>query len=228
MLQLYSYYRSPSSYRVRAALCYKGLEYAYHGVHLVRNGGEQYAPEYKKLNPQGLVPTLIDGETILTQSMAIMEYLEEKHPEPRILPKKAAERAFVRQLAMITVADIQPLTSLRVYNYLSGELGISQAQKTAWHHQWIRQGFDAIEKLLEKSPYRTGLYCCGDHVTIADICLVAQVYDARRYEIQMSSWPLIEEIEKNCLKLASFQTASPENQPDTPEDQRLAVLKGRS
>jgi maleylpyruvate isomerase len=228
MLELYSYYRSPAAYRARAALAVKGLEYKYHGIHPVKNGGEHNTPTYRKLNPQGLVPTLVDGDVIVTQSLAIMEYLEEKHADPHILPKKTAERAFVRQIALIAATDIQPLSTLRVLNYLSGELNIAQSQKTKWHYNWVKQGFDAIEKLLEKSKYRTGPYCCGDHVSIADICLVAQVYDARRYEIPLTAWPIIEDIEKNCLKLKAFQDAAPENQPDTPEDQRPAVLKGKS
>jgi maleylpyruvate isomerase len=225
MMQLYSYYRSPASYRVRLALAVKGLEYAYHGIHPVKNGGEQNTPAYKKLNPQGLVPTLVDGDTVVTQSLAIMEYLEEKHHDPRILPKRTAERAFVRQLSLIMAADVAPLTTLRVFNYMSGELHVSQAQKMAWHHHWLRQGFDAMEKLLEKSAFRTGPYCCGDDVTIADMCLVAQTYDARRYEMPMTAWPIIEEIEQNCLRLKTFQDAAPENQPDTPEDQRPNFLK---
>jgi maleylpyruvate isomerase len=228
MLELYSYYRSPAAYRARAALAVKGLEYKYHGIHPVKNGGEHNTPAYRKLNPQGLVPTLVDGDIIVTQSLAIMEYLEEKHADPHILPKKTAERAFVRQIALIAATDIQPLSTLRVLNYLSGELNIAQSQKTKWHYNWVKQGFDAIEKLLEKSKFRTGPYCCGDHVSIADICLVAQVYDARRYEIPLTAWPIIEDIEKNCLKLKAFQDAAPENQPDTPEDQRPAVLKGKS
>lgn len=228
MLQLYSYYRSPAAYRVRTALALKGLEYEYIGLHPVKNGGEQNTPAYKKLNPQGIVPTLVDGDIVISQSLAIMEYLEEKHPDPRLLPRKAAERAFVRQVSLIAATDIQPLMTLRVFNYLSAELNASQAQKTAWHHHWLKQGFDALEKLLENSRFRKGAYCCGEDVTFADICLTAQAYDARRYDMPMTAWPIIEEIEKNCLKLKAFQDAAPENQPDTPEDQRLALLKGRS
>jgi maleylacetoacetate isomerase len=228
MLQLYSYYRSPAAYRVRIALHVKGLEFKYHGVHPVKNGGEHNAPEYKKLNPQGMVPTLTDGKLVLTQSLAILEYLEEKYPEPHILPKKAAERAFVRQISNIVVSDIHPLLTLRVFNHLSGELNASQAQKTAWHHAWLRPGFDALEKLISQSPFRTGPYCCGDEVTVADMCLVSQAYDAHRYGMELSNWPTIAEIEKKCLKLKAFQDAAPENQPDTPEDHRPALLKGKS
>lgn len=228
MMKLYSYYRSSCSYRVRIALHYKGLPYEHHSVHLVKNGGEQHTPEYKALNPQQQVPTLVDNDFVLTQSMAIMEYLEEKYPEPALLPKEPQQRAFVRQISLVNVADIHPLNNLKILTHLSGELGVTQEQKTAWYHKWIHQGFDAMEALLQRSPYRTGPYCCGDTVTMADMCLIPQVYNARRYEMPMDAYPLIAEIEKNCLKLKAFQDASPEHQPDTPEDQRPAFLRGHS
>lgn len=228
MKKLYSYYRSSASYRVRIALNYKGLPYDHHSVHLVKNGGEQHTPEYKTLNPQAQVPTFIDDDFLLTQSMAIMEYLEEKYPKPRILPKEPEQRAYVRQLSLICVADIHPLNNLKVLNHLSGEFGITQEQKTTWYHKWIRQGFDAMEILLKRSPFRTGPYCCGDQVTMADMCLVPQVYNARRYDLSMDSWPLIAEIDANCMKLKPFQDARPEQQPDTPDDQRPSFLKGRA
>lgn len=227
-MQLYSYYRSSASYRVRIALSLKGLDYKYHGVHLVKNGGEQHAPEYRKLNPQAQVPTLIDGDFTLTQSMAILEYLEEKYPKPHILPKTPAERAYVRQLSLISVADIHPLNNLKVLTHLSGELGVTQEQKTTWYHKWIRQGFDAMETLLTRSAFRTGPYCCGDQVTMADICLIPQIYNARRYEMDMSAWPIISSIESECLKLKAFLDASPEQQPDTPEDHRAPFQKGHT
>jgi maleylacetoacetate isomerase len=228
MMQLYSYYRSSSSYRVRIALNYKGLAYKHHSVHLLKNGGEQHAPEYKALNPQELVPTLIDGDFLLTQSMAILEYLEEKYPRPHILPKDLEQRAYVRQLSLVSVADIHPINNLRVLTHLSSELGVSQEQKTAWYHNWITLGFDAIEKLLDRSPFRTGPYCCGDQVTMADICLVPQVYNARRYEMSLDRWPLIQAIDHNCLKLKEFLDASPEHQPDTPEEHRAPLVKGHT
>ncbi len=228
MMQLYSYYRSSSSYRVRIALNHKGLGYNYHGIHLLKNGGEQHTPEYKALNPQEQVPTLIDGPFSLTQSMAIMEYLEEKYPQPPLLPKDLEQRAYVRQLSLISVADIHPLNNLKVLTHLMDEFRISQEQKTAWYHKWIRQGFDAMEKLLNRSPFRTGSYCCGDQITMADMCLVPQVYNARRYELSMDTWPIISSIEHNCLKLKTFLDASPEHQPDTPEDHRAPFLKGHA
>jgi len=228
MMQLYSYYRSSCSYRARLALNFKGIPYEYHAVHLVRNGGEQHAPEYKALNPQALVPTLIDGDFVLTQSMAIMEYLEEKQPTPSFMPEDAQARAYVRQISLVNVADIHPINNLKILNHLSGELGVTQAQKTEWYHKWIRQGFDAIEKLLETSRFRTGAYVCGDQVTMGDMCLIPQVYNARRYELDMAPWPIISAIDAACMQLPVFIDASPESQPDTPDDQRPAFMKGKS
>lgn len=228
MMKLYSYYRSSCAYRVRIALHAKSLPFEYSPVHLVRNGGEQHGAEYKALNPQSLVPTLVDGDTVLTQSIAIMEYLEEKYPAPRILPETAEERAFVRQISMICAADIHPLNNLKVLNHLSTDLGVTQNQKTEWYHKWIVQGFDAIEKLLERSPHRTGDFVCGTAPTMADMCLIPQIYNARRYDLDLSPWPLITAIEAACINLQPFIDSCPENQPDTPEDQRPAFLKGRS
>ena len=229
MMQLYSYYRSSASYRVRIALNYKGLAYKHHSVHLVKSGGEQHTPEYRALNPQEQVPTFIDDKFTLTQSMAIMEYLEEKYPDPPIFPRDAKRRAFVRQISLINVADIHPLNNLKVLNHLSGEFHITQTQKTEWYHKWIIQGFDAIEQLLEKSAfYKKGPYCCGGEVTMADMCLIPQVYNARRYELPLDKYPIISSVDEACLKLQAFQDASPESQPDTPDDQRPAFLKGKS
>lgn len=225
---LYSYYRSSSSYRVRVALAFKGLDYEYRPVHLLKNGGEQHSPEYKALNPQELVPTLVDGDFVLTQSMAIMEYLDEKYPEPALMPRDPERRAFVRQVSLIPVADIHPINNLKILNHLTGELNVTQAQKTAWYHKWIHQGFSAIEKILAKSDFHTGTFVCGDTVTMADMCLIPQVYNARRYEMPLDDYPTITAIEQRCLALDCFRKAAPENQPDTPEDQRPAIAKGRS
>jgi maleylpyruvate isomerase len=228
MIRLHSYYRSVSSHRVRLALGLKGLAYEYVPVHLVRNGGEQHTPEYKALNPQALVPTLQDGDTTITQSMAIIDYLDEKHPDPALLPRHADARAYVRQIAHICASDMQPLSSLRVFNHLSGELSVSQSQKNDWYHKWATQGFDAIETLLDKSPHRKGPYVCGDDITLADICLIPQVYDARRYDVDTSIWPVITAIDHACTRLKVFSDAAPEQQPDTPEDQRPAFMKGKA
>lgn len=227
-MKLYSYYRSSSSYRARIALAFKGLPYEYNAVHLLKNGGEQHSPEYRALNPQELVPTLIDGDFVLTQSMAIMEYLEEKYPEPSYMPKDTEQRAYVRQVSLIPVADIHPINNLKILNHLTSELGVTQTQKTEWYHKWIHQGFSALEKLLQNSPFYTGSFVCGDSVTMADMCLIPQVYNARRYEMVLDAYPTITAIEQKCLTLECFQKAAPENQPDTPEDQRPDIAKGRS
>jgi maleylacetoacetate isomerase len=227
-MKLYSYYRSVSAYRVRLALAIKGLAYDYVPVHLVKNGGEQHTPEYKALNPQSMVPTLQDGDLTITQSLAIIAYLDEKYPEPALLPKKLDARAYVRQIVQICASDMQPLSSLRVLNHLSGELSVTQAQKNEWYQKWAAQGFDAIETLICQSPHYKGQYVCGQELTLADICLIPQVYDARRYDMDLSSWPTIAAIDAACASLDVFNAACPENQPDTPEDQRPAFLKGKA
>ena len=225
--QLYSYYRSSCAYRVRLALAYKGLSYTTHPVHLVRNGGEQHKPEYAELNPQEQVPTLVDGDFVLTQSMAMMDYLEEKHPLPPILPADIKQRAYVRQISLIMVADIHPINNLKILQHLSTDLGLSQSQKNDWYAKWIVQGFTATEKLLERSAYRTGAFVCGDQPTMADFCLIPQVYNAARYEINLEAFPIIRAINDHCLTLPFFDDASPEKQPDTPEDHRPVFLKGK-
>src|SRR6202034_1083402 len=148
------------------------------------------------------------------QSLAILEYLEEKYPKPPLLPKDIVQRAYVRQLSLISVADIHPLNNLKVLTHLTTEFLVTHEQKTAWYHKWITQGFNAIEALLHRSGFRTGPYCCGDQATMADMCLIPQVYNARRYELPLTPWPLITAIEQNCLKLETFLDASPECQPD--------------
>lgn len=227
-MKLYSYYRSVSAYRVRLALALKGLAYDYVPVHLVKNGGEQHTAEYKALNPQAMVPTLQDGDLTLTQSLAIIAYLDEKYPEPALLPEGAAARAYVRQIAQICASDMQPLSSLRVLNHLSGELSVTQAQKNEWYQKWTAQGFDAMEKLISQNPHYKGAFVCGNAPTLADLCLIPQVHDARRHDMNISAWPTIAAIDAACTALDAFQAASPENQPDTPEDQRPAFLKGKA
>lgn len=226
--QLYSYYRSSCAYRVRLALAFKGLDYVTHPVHLVRNGGEQHKPEYAALNPQEQVPTLVDGDTVLTQSMAIMEYLEDKHPTPAILPADIGARAYVRQISLVMVADIHPINNLKILQHLSNDLGVSQSKKNDWYAKWIVQGFAATEKLLARSPYRTGPFVCGSQPTMADFCLIPQVYNAARYEVPLDDYPIIRAINDHCLSLPFFDAASPEKQPDTPEDHRPVFLKGKS
>lgn len=228
MMKLYSYYRSSCAYRARLALHFKGVPFEYHPVHLVRDGGEQHKPEYKALNPQELVPTLIDGDFILTQSMAIMEYLEEKFSSPSLLPEGAEQRAYVRQISLVNVADIHPINNLKILNHLTADLGVTQAQKLAWYQKWIRQGFDALETLITRSPFFSGTFVCGDQPGMADMCLVPQVYNARRYEMDMAEWPTLAAIDAACAPLPAFEASCPENQPDTPDDQRPSFLKGKS
>ncbi|MCX7515012.1 maleylacetoacetate isomerase [Frateuria sp. STR12] len=215
LLALYGYWRSSAVYRVRIALNLKGLRYETRPVHLLRDGGEQHGEAYRALNPQQLIPCLRDGERVLTQSMAIMEYLEETHPEPPLLPADARSRARVRALAMAVGSDIHPLGNLRVLQYLQGELGVDEAQKLAWSRHWIEVGFDALETMLAGNS-ATGRYCHGDTPGLADACLVPQAYNALRWELPMDRWPTIARIHAACNELEAFRQAAPEHQPDAP------------
>ncbi len=204
---LYNYYRSSASYRVRIALNYKNLPYECKTVNLIKDGGEQHAAEYLKLNPQGLVPTLTDGDLVLTQSIAILEYLEEVYPEPSLLPQGALERANVRAVVDLIACDTHPLNNLRVLQYLKNELDVNDEQKTKWYQHWIAKSFTALEKILQK--HIAGSYCFGDQVTMADICLIPQVYNAHRFKCAMQDYPRINQINKHCLTLSAFVDASP-------------------
>lgn len=213
MLQLYGYFRSSAAYRVRIALNYKGLPYDLMPVHLTRDGGEQFRPDYVRRNPQSLVPMLTDGEAGLTQSLAIIEYLEETHPEPHLLPEKPVDRARVRAIALAVACDIHPLNNLRVLKYLVRDLGQDETNKVRWYHHWIAKGLTAIEAMLADDP-RTGLFCHGDRPTIADVFLVPQVANARRFDCDLSAYPTILAIDEACRQLPAFAQAAPENQPD--------------
>lgn len=207
---LYDYWRSSASYRLRIALNLKGINYDQLSVHLVKDGGEQHKADYKSKNPQGLVPSLeLDDGTILTQSIAILEYLEEAFPEPSILPQNLLERAFARSIAQIISADIHPVNNLRILQYLTKELGVAEEAKTTWYQHWIYKGFDAIEARLGNSPY-----CSGNTPSIADICLIPQVYNAQRFNCDLSAYPKITAINETCAKIDAFEKALPENQPD--------------
>lgn len=210
-MKLYDYFRSTASYRVRIALNYKGIEYHQHVVHLAKDGGEQFTPEYKTLNPQCLVPTIVDGDQVLTQSIAILEYLEEIYPEPALLPDSPLEKARVRSLVQIVASDIHPLNNLRVLKFLKQHIHVTDEQKLAWYHHWLKTGFDAIETLLARSP-ETGLFCHGDAITFADICLIPQVYNAHRFEFDMEDYPTINRVNEDCLRLPYFEMATPEVQ----------------
>jgi maleylacetoacetate isomerase len=212
-LTLYSYWRSSASYRVRMALNLKDLSYSIRPVHLVRDGGEQLAPDYARLNPQRLVPTLVDGPSVLTQSMAILEYLDERHPDPPLLPADSAARARVRALANAIASDLHPLNNLRVLKYLVGELGIGEDAKLQWYRHWTESGLAAVEAMLADSR-ETGRFCHGDRPTIADCCLLPQVYNAHRYQCDIAALDSVRRICAELEALEPVRQAAPENQPD--------------
>ncbi len=212
-LRLYSYFRSSAAYRVRIALNLKGLEHRIIPVHLVRNGGENNRPEYLAKNPLGLVPTLEDGATRITQSLAILEYLEESHPQPPLLPAGPAGRARVRAIAQTIACEIHPLNNLRVLHYLQQQLGLEKEKRLAWYRHWIDDGLRGVEQLLAGNP-DTGEFCHGDRPTLADCCLVPQLYNARRFDCPLDDFPTLQRIESNCRQLDAFRRAAPEAQPD--------------
>lgn len=211
-MKLYSYFRSSASYRVRIALALKGLRYEFHGIHLRR--GEQNAPDFLAVNPQGLVPALVDDDgAVLTQSLAIMEYLEERCPEPHILPTEHADRAWVRALAQIVACDIHPVNNLRILQYLEKELALDERARNDWVLRWIDDGFTAMEKMLAEDP-RTGRHCFGNAPTLADICLVPQIFNGQRFGLQMNRYPTLARIHRACMELAAFAEQAPAKQPD--------------
>lgn len=214
-MKLYSYFRSSAAYRVRIALNLKGLDHELAPVSLVRDGGEHLKPAYRSLNPQMLVPFLEDGTVSVGQSLAILEYLDEVYPSPLLLPPDPEARASVRQLADIICCDIHPLNNLRVMRYLETELGVSEEDRRGWYAHWIKAGFTAFEEIVARSPV-AGPYCYGDEVSLADVCLVPQVYNARRFKVPLDSFPRVLEIEQTCAVLEPFSRAAPENQPDAP------------
>lgn len=214
-LRLYGYWRSSAAYRVRIALNLKGLEYESVPVHLVRDGGEQHKAQFLEINPQGLVPVLVDGERIIRQSLAIIEYLDELHPAPPLFPSTSRDRARVRALALTVACDIHPLNNLRVTRYLERELGANEAQRLAWMQHWMALGLEGLEAQVADHP-STGDFCEGEAPTLADCCLVPQLYNARRYGMDLTAWPTLLRIEANCMALAAFQDAAPEAQPDAP------------
>lgn len=213
MLQLYTYWRSSASFRVRIALNVKGIAYESCAVHLLRDGGEQNLPAYRLLNPQGRVPTLVHDGRIINQSMAILEYVDEVFPSPALLPDDPAGRARVRGLAQIIVSDIQPLQNTSVTGYLSGTLQLDKVGVNAWLCHWISRGLQAMEARLTAEP-ATGRYCHGDAVSFADCCLYPQVYAARRFGVDPASFPTIARITAECAQLAAFAQAEPDRQPD--------------
>jgi maleylpyruvate isomerase len=203
---LYSYWRSSAAYRVRIALAWKGIDYEIRAVDL-RTGGHRDTG-YLGVNPQGLVPCLIDGDAVITQSLAIIEYLEERHPESALLPKDPVKRAKVRASAAVIAADIHPINNLRVLGYLKRECGQDQAALDRWMTHWIAEGFTVLEATAG-APY-----LFGDRVTMADLCLVPQFYNARRFGIDLSAYPGLGAVERNLLELPAFAAAHPDKQPD--------------
>ncbi len=212
-MKLYNYYRSSAAYRVRIALNLKGLTWQRVGVHLLK--AQHRAPNYLKLNPAGLVPTLVaDDGAVLTQSLAIMEYLDDAGlGDTSLLPKDPVDRAHVRALALALACDVHPLNNVRVLNYLSGELGATNEQKNAWIAHWITIGLDAFEKTLEQSGM-SGHFCFDDMPTLADCVLVPQVFSARRFNVDVSKYPRVAAIDALCNTLPAFISAHPKNQPD--------------
>jgi maleylpyruvate isomerase len=214
MIALYNYFRSSASYRVRIALELKGIGYEYVPVHLTRDGGEQFRSAYREMNPDALVPTFIGDEgDVLTQSLAIIEYLDELHPEPALLPHDASDRAYVRALAMQIACEIHPLNNLRVLGYLKNTLGIDDEAKNAWYAHWLHTGFDALEKRLS-SDKRTGTLCFGDTPTLADLCLVPQVFNAERMNVSLDAYPSIRRIAAHARSIDAFARAEPARQKD--------------
>lgn len=215
-LRLYSYWRSSAAYRVRIGLNLKGLAYESVPVHLIRDGGEQHSAAFMQANPQKLVPVLKHGERMIRQSLAILEYLDETWDgSAALLPATARERARVRALAMLVACDIHPLNNLRVLQYLEREWNAPQPERDEWVRHWIREGFGAFEALLADDP-ATGAFCEGDAPTIADCCLIPQVYNARRFGVDLTAYPTIRRIEAECLALPAFDDARPEKQVDAP------------
>jgi maleylacetoacetate isomerase len=212
-LRLYSFWRSSAAYRVRIALNLKELSYDTMPVHLLRDGGEQHSSAFNSVNPQEQVPVLMHGNRVLRQSMAIMEYLEETFPTPSLLPSNARDSQRVRAISQMIACDIHPLNNLRVMQYLEKEFAATQLQKDSWMRHWINNGFVALEKVLAGNP-STGSFCEGDTPSMADCCLVPQVYNAHRFEVDMKLFPTIVRINEACCELNEFKQAHPSVQPD--------------
>ena len=206
---LYDYFRSSAAYRVRIALNLKGLAAERRFIHLRK--GEQRAPDYLKSNPQGFVPTLVVEGRALTQSLAIIEYLDETHPRPPLLPPGAEDRAFVRAIALAIACDIHPINNLRVLKYLAKPLEIPEPVRDEWYRHWVREGFAAIEAMLGA---RNDPFCFGDQPTLADVCLVPQVANANRLQVDLAPYPRIREVDARCRAIPEFEAAEPSKQPD--------------
>ncbi len=215
-LVLFTYWRSSAAYRVRIGLNLKRLAYESVPVHLIRDGGEQLAPAYRMTSPQGLVPVLQHGHRKLRQSLSILEYLDEVWPDPSLLPTTARGRQRVRSVAQMIACDVHPLNNLRVMRYFEREWNVPQTERDAWTRHWMVHGFDAVEQLLADNP-ATSRFCEGDVPTLADCCLVPQLYNARRFGVDLTPYPTLVRIEEACLALPEFDAARPERQPDAPD-----------
>jgi maleylacetoacetate isomerase len=209
-MDLYNYFRSSASYRVRIAMALKGIEYTYKAVHLTKN--EQFNESYAAVSASRLVPLLQDGDVRLTQSLAIIEYLDETHPEPALLPRDALGRARVRALSYDIACEIHPLNNLRVLRYLVNDLKLSEEDKNRWYRHWVETGLEAVERQL--ADPRTGRFCHGDTPTMADLCLVPQIFNARRVDSRLDHVPTVMRIYGECMKLAAFEETRPEKCPD--------------
>jgi maleylpyruvate isomerase len=210
-IKLYNYFRSSASFRVRIALEIKGVPYDYAPVHLLK--GEQMAPEFVKLNPDALVPVLCDGNDVLNQSLAIVEYLEETHPEPTLLPGSPSNRAHIRAIALAIACEIHPLNNPRVLKYLKNTFNVEEEARNDWYRHWVKLGFAGLETRLSASPL-TGAYCVGDTPTLADVCLVPQVFNGKRFDVAVEDYPTLARIFEHCMAQEAFQRAAPAVQPD--------------
>ena len=212
-MKLYGYWRSSAAYRVRIALNLKGIDYEQESVHLVKDGGEQFSGKYTAMNPAQLVPALVDGGLQLNQSMAILDYIERQYPEPALLPADNVRHAQVLALVNDIACDIHPLNNQRVLKYLTTQLGVSEEQKIAWYHHWLHKGFAALETRAEQYG-SSGKFLFGDVLTLADVLLIPQIYNALRFNLDMEGYPLLSAIWQHCNTLEAFAKALPENQPD--------------
>jgi maleylacetoacetate isomerase/maleylpyruvate isomerase len=212
-VKLYSFFRSSAAYRVRIALNVKGLQYEYVAKHLLRNGGEHKLADYLALNPQGFIPALEHDGALITQSVAIIEYLEEAFPSPSLLPSRAIDRAAVRAMSQLVACDIHPLNNLRVLNYLKAPLGQNSEATAEWYRHWIDEGFIALEKLITNHS-TGGRHCFGDAVTMADVLLVPQVANSRRYQMDLGKYPALQKVTTHLESIPAFLSARPEVQPD--------------
>ena len=212
-MKLYSYFRSSASFRVRIALALKGIDYEYAAVHLLQGGGQQFASGFKAMNPAALVPVLDDDGSVLTQSLAIIEYLDETRPQPPLFPAAAAERARVRAIALAIACEIHPLNNLRVLGYLKKTLDIAEEQRNAWYRHWVETGLATVEAMLASDAH-TGVFCHGDAPTLADIFLVPQIFNAQRFDCRLDHVPTVMRIHQHCLTLPAFADTVPALQPD--------------